>query len=473
MRRLRELLEGLPLNATNGDLNVPINGITADTRKLNPGDLFVAVRGQQFDGHDFIDQAVATGAAAVVIEPLHRVSAPVPVIVTGDTKAAFGRLSGAFHGHPSRKLKLIGVTGTDGKTSTTVLTAAVLRTAGLQTGHCTTVELHDGRSGEPNRAGFTTPQPPELQAFLARAVEAGSQAVVMEVSSHAMAMGRVEGCEFDVAVFTNLAPEHLDFHVTMEEYREQKARLFDGVRVGVINRDDPQADFFAARCKRPVFYSLAEAKDLSCTPEGSTFRIDSTAVHTHLLGRFNVRNWLAAAAAGLACGATLEHVARAAAEAQPVPGRMEHIDAGQPFTVYVDFAHTPQALATALDTIRELHPTGRVAAVYGHAGGRDPNHRRGLVEAAKGRANLHILTMDDPYHEDPITILDEMRRAATHLGVEFEAVLDRREAFQRAFAWARPGDTVLLAGRGHETVIVVGSQKIDFHDPTVARELLA
>lgn len=163
----------------------------------------------------------------------------------------------------------------------------------------------------------------------------------------------------------------------------------------------------------------------------------------------------------------------AAEQTQPVPGRMERMDAGQPFTVYVDFAHTPQALATALDTIRELHPGGRIAAVYGHAGGRDTHHRRGLVEAAKGRADVSILTMDDPYHEDPAAILEEMRTAALDLHVDFEAVLDRREAFKTAFAWARPGDTVLLAGRGHETVIVVGSQKIDFHDPTVARELLA
>jgi len=503
VKPLRHLLRGIPLVATTGDLTTAITGITADSRLVRPGDLFVALRGKQFDGHDFVDRAVALGAAAIVCEPPHRITVPVPVAITGDTKAALGRLSSAFYDHPSKKLQLIGVTGTDGKTSTTMLTAAVLRAAGVKTGHCTTIELYDGRASEPNRAGFTTPQPPELQAFLARCADAGCQAVVTEVSSHALAMGRVEGCEFDIAVFTNLAPEHLDFHRTMEEYREQKARLFEGVRTGVINGDDPQADFFAARCKQTLFYGFQEtsgirATDILCTSEGSAFRLQTAPgrlagettvpgsagilpagaigeipVNTRLLGRFNVRNWLAAAGAGLACGATLSAVAQAAARTPPVPGRMDRIDAGQPFSVYVDFAHTPQALATALDTIRELHPAGRVAAVYGHAGGRDPNHRRGLVEATKGRADLSILTMDDPYQEDPSAILDQMRLAARDLGVPFEPILDRREAFKRAFEWARTDDTVLLAGRGHETVIVVGSTQMEFHDPTVAKGLLA
>ena len=499
--QLAELLRELPALRVEGDLSVNIRGIVDDSRLVQPGDIFVALRGQQFDGHRYIHDALAKGAAVLVCQDWPGVDLGQSAVVqVEDSHKALGHLASAFYGHPSRQLRLIGVTGTDGKTSTTFLAAEILRAAGNRVGHCTTVEVHDGRSARPNEVGFTTPQAMDLQRLLRDMVDAQAQAAVVEVSSHALATGRVEGCEFDVAVFTNLAPEHLDFHLTMEEYRRQKMRLFaalGGPRtkpwepVGVINADDPSAPYFTASCSTPWHYGIehparVRAREVTLMPRGSRFLLETpegvTPVETHLLGRFNVRNWLAAAAAALACGARPEHVVAAARQVRPFPGRMEPLALGQPFSLYVDFAHTPQGLTAALDTLRELHQ-GKTIAVFGHAGGRDTSHRRGLVEVARSRrsdgqarCDLFILTMDDPHLEDPAAILEEMRAAALDMGCregeDFLSVPDRREAFAEAFRRAKPGDAVLLAGRGHERTIPLGSQKMPFHDATVARELL-
>lgn len=492
---LAKLLVDLPIVRVEGDPETVVTDIADDSRRVGNGSMFVALRGQQFDGHRFIPDVVARGASVVVCQEFPA-GAPRPqaVVQVEDSHKALGRLASGFFGHPSRKLQLIGVTGTDGKTSTTLLTAAILRAAGKQVGHATTVEVHDSLAPRPNMAGFTTLQAMELQSLLRDMVDAGAQAAVLEVSSHALATERVEGCEFDVAVFTNLASEHLDFHHTVEEYRRQKARLFDMLgptarhkpweSIGVVNADDPEAAFFAAHCARPKFCGIDHAADvratgIRCGPQGSRFTLEtaggSADVETRLLGRFNVRNWLAAATAGLAAGAALKDVAQAASLMEPVPGRMEQLDYGQPFSLYVDFAHTPQGLSAALQTLREIS-TGRTIAVFGHAGRRDTNHRRGLVEVAKAGCDLFILTTDDPYDEDPAAILEHMRQAAIGLGCregqDFLCVADRRAAFQTAFDLALPGDAVLLAGRGHETTIPLGKERIPFHDATVARELL-
>lgn len=489
------LLADVPTLSVSGDTSVVVRSITTDSRAIQPGDLFVALRGATFDGHRYVGEAVQRGAVAVIVEePVE--AGGVACAIVKDAHRTLGLISSAFCDHPSRKLRLIGVTGTDGKTSTTTMTAAILRAAGKRVGYSTTVEFHDSVSAHANEHVYTTPPAPTLQRLLAEAVEAGAEVMVLETSSHALAIERVAGCEFDVAVFTNLAREHLDFHGTMEEYRAAKLKLFQalgGTRgkafapVGVVNADDPSASYFLSAAPNAVRVGLdspsldVTARDLVCTPEGSWFLLDSpqgqAQVHTKLLGRFNVRNWLAASAAAMAAGATPEDVARAAAAMEPVPGRMERIDADQPFSVYVDFAHTPQGMTAALDTIRDMHPNGRSIAVFGHAGRRDPDHRRGLVEAARTRCDLFILTMDDPYDEDPMMILETMRREALAMGCvdgqDFLCVLDREEAFARAFELAHPGDAVLLAGRGHETTIPLGQEKLPFHDPTVARNLLS
>lgn len=489
---LHDLLHdlGAPLPAPNP----PITGITDDSRAVRPGDLFVALRGRAHDGHAFLAQAVAAGAAAVVCEQAPPADLGVPVVVVPDSHNALGRLAAAFYGHPSRRLKLIGVTGTDGKSTTVTLTAAALRLAGLRTAHLTTVDEHDGVSSRANAAGFTTPPAMAVQRFLRAAADNGCAAAVLEVSSHALATGRVAGCEFDVAVLTNLAPEHLDYHGTLETYRADKARLFrmlaeprtkSGVPTGVVNADDAHAGYFLGLAPRSVTFGLGpgatvRAEQVRPTPQGTGFLLRTPAgdatVGSRLLGRFNVYNWLAAAAAALAAGAGLRAIVEAAARTPAPPGRLERLKAGTPFDVFVDFAHTPQGLAAALDALRAF-TRGRLIAVFGHAGRRDPAHRRGLLQAARGRADTVVLTMDDPYDEDPAAILAQMRDAALDLGFaegrDLHCALDRRAAFAAAFALAAPGDTVLLAGRGHETHIPLDGTRLPFHDPTVARELLA
>lgn len=492
--QLRELLTGAGMDGALPDRDVPIRNITPDSREVGPGDLFVALPGRSTDGHRFLADAVARGAAAVVVERPPDADPGVPVVLVPDAHVALGELACAYYDHPARHLRLIGVTGTDGKTTTATLIASILRAAGHRVGHLTTVELHDGVSARPNQAGFTTPPAMEVQRALSEMVRQGATHAVLEVSSHALATGRVAGCEFKIAVFTNLAREHLDYHETMDQYRREKLRLFQaldgssgtfGDGVGVVNADDPSADHFLHHSPRAVTFSLQQPADYTADlvvygPEETSFRLVSpqgeVPIRTRLLGQFNVYNWLAAAAAAVSAGATLADVARAAEQQPPVPGRLEVISRGEPFWVYVDFAHTPQGLAASLDALRAAH-RGRIAAVFGHAGRRDSDHRSGLVEAARSRCDLFVLTMDDPYDEDPAAILEQMRQAALAAGCregeDFLAVPDRRAAFEAAFAWARPGDVVLLAGRGHETTIPLNGASLPFHDATVARDLLA
>ena len=496
LQTVRELIAELrPLSVT-GNPDTAVRSIVTDSRRVQPGDLFVALAGIQADGHRFIAAAVAAGAASVVCrQPPMGEPRPACLVVVEDTATALGLLASAYHGHPTRRMRLLGVTGTDGKTTTTLLTAAILRAAGHRTAHFTTVEFHNGVTARANQAGFTTPQAPELQSLLAEAAFSGATDAVLEVSSHALATGRVAGCEFDVAVFTNLAPEHLDYHPTLDDYRSAKLRLFDQLRqprhkphepVGVVNLDDPSAAQFIAAAPTALTWGLdtpadVTARSVALRPDGTDFTLvtphGETPIRTALLGRFNVRNWLAAATAAMACGAAPEHVAAAASVIAPPPGRMERLTVPRAFSVYVDFAHPPQGLGAAVATVNAIHPGHRPIVVFGHAGRRDTHHRRDLVAAAQQSGACFVLTMDDPYDEDPAAILEEMRREALALGcregTDFFCVLDRREAFSKAFSLADPGDAVLLAGRGHERAIPINGAEVPFHDATVALELLA
>lgn len=489
------LLKAVRPRAVRGAVPPVVTGITFDSRRVNPGDLFVAVPGFKTDGARFIPEALARGAVGVVVRTGVPVQAPF-VVEVDDPRAALADLSAAFYAHPSCSLRVVGVTGTDGKTTTCHLIGRLLRAAGCRVAVLTTVYVALDDDVRPNPFGHTTPEAPELQAWLAGAVRAGAAYAVIEVSSHALALDRVRGVEFDVAVFTNLTPEHLDFHGTFEAYRAAKGRLFEGLgsgtkpvpKFGVVNADDPNAGYFRRVCPVPVIdYGLdrpgaaVSGRLLGLGPGGSRFEVRLPdgrryEVATRLPGRFNVYNWLAAVGAVYALGLNLEFLPDAAPGIGPVTGRLTEVEAGQPFRVVVDFAHTPAALEAVLETLRGQGPR-RVAVVVGHAGGRDPNNRPRLAEVAGRLADFVVITMDDPYDEDPAAIAAAMASALEAAGRrrdrDFQVVLDRREAIRRALAWAGPGDLVLVAGRGHEQFIPVGGRRIPFDDAAVVRELLA
>lgn len=477
-----------------GDPGSGISGIAFDSRRVNRGDLFVAIPGYKLDGRQFVQQALARGAAAVVSEPPVPNTAEAASIIVPSARSALADLAAAFYGHPSRELTLVGITGTDGKTSVTQLLSTVLEAAGKRTGWLTTVDLKVGPEHRPNDFQHTTPEAVGVQSFLRELVDARVEVALLEVSSHALALERVRGCELDLAIFTNLSPEHLNFHRGMAEYLAAKLRLFTmlqepghkpGSRHGVVNADDPRAAQVRAACPSPVLtYGLdnpadVTASELRLSESGASFTLSTSAgqadVSSPLLGRFNVLNWLAAAAAAHALGIGPEIVARAAAAAGPVPGRMERIRQGQPFLVVVDFAHTPQALEMALRTLR-AHTPGRILLLFGNAGERDPASRPTMGGLAAELADFFVISMDDPLHEDPASIAEQAadgaRQAGAALGRDFTIELDRRRAIQMLLEQAQPGDTVLLAGKGHEPRMLIGDARLPWDDRQVVTELL-
>ena len=489
-----DLLNETEILETRGDLGVEVTGIATDSRTVAPGEIFVAVPGQHVDGRAFIAQAVEAGAAGIVCEPPGPSGLPVPVVLVPDANRAIAELAGAFYGHPSRNLGLVGVTGTDGKTTTTHLIAAILNAAGVRTGMISTVAMNVGNGEVRNRTSHTTPQATVIQRSMAQMRATGASVVALEVSSHALALGRVVGCSFDCAVFTNLAPEHLDFHGTIDNYRASKAILFSQLdqssgkrwgKLGVVNRDDASATAMQAATKAACLgFGMTPEADVWAEPIRSTLHSTAFRVHapfgvatleTRLAGRHNVYNWLGAIAAAHHFGASLDDAVRAAGEFRGVPGRLEELRCGQPFEVFVDFAHTPQALATTLDLLRS-QKKGRLIVLFGQAGGRDLGNRRRMASAVAERADLAILTSDDPYDEDPQSIVDDL--AATMVGhgwsenKRFWRIVERRAAIAFALNLARRDDCVLLAGRGPEEHTVIRGEKIPLVDADVAREVL-
>ncbi|MCC7107464.1 MAG: UDP-N-acetylmuramoyl-L-alanyl-D-glutamate--2,6-diaminopimelate ligase [Chloroflexi bacterium] len=490
-----ELLRPLPAaRLVHGSPDTPIGGIAFDSRRVQPGDLFVAMPGLVNDGRAFAAQAAERGAAAVVAQsPLPDVTGPALVEVPS-ARPALADLAAAFHDDPSSRLTLVGVTGTDGKTSVTQLISAVLEAGGRRTAWLTTVDLKIGEERRLNAYSHTTPEAVGVQGFLAEAADAGADVAVLETSSHALAQDRVRGCQFDVAVFTNLSPEHLNYHGTLEAYRDAKAHLFAmlgeptskrGPRTGIVNADDPASAAMRAACPQPVLsYGVRQPSDVRATDlelheRGAIFTLQTPTgaarVSTRLLGRFNVLNWLAAATVGHALGIGPELVATAASALPPVRGRMEPVEAGQPFSVIVDFAHTPQALANALQTVRQ-HTRGRVLLAFGLAGERDPASRPVMGRLAAEMADFFAITTDDPLFEDPADIAAAIAAGAQAAGAtegeRFAIQLDRREAIRTLLERAEPGDCVLLAGKGHEPRMLVRDQRLPWDDRAAALELL-
>ena len=438
-----------------------VTTVVHDTRQLRPGALFCCVPGAHVDGHDLAAEAVRHGASALVVE--RSVGAGVPELRVPSVRDALGPVAAAFWGHPSRSMHVVGVTGTSGKTTTTHLLAAIFRAAGWST------EVIGTLSG-----ARTTPEAPELQERLAEALAAGRSAVAMEVSSHALALGRVRATHFEVAVFTNLSHDHLDFHRDLDDYFEAKAQLFTPAYTdaAVVNVDDPRGRELLARAGVPTEgYGLDDASDLEVGSTSSRFRWRGEAVQLPLGGRFNVSNALAAATAAARLGLGPAVIAEGLAAAPPVPGRFEPVDEGQPFAVLVDYSHKPGALAGALAAAREAAAGGRVILVFGAGGDRDASKRPEMGEVAARLADRVLLTSDNPRGEDPLAIIDAIRSGMT-AAVDCTVEPDRATAIALAVGDARPGDVVLIAGKGHEAVQVIGDRSVPFDDREAARTAL-
>jgi UDP-N-acetylmuramoyl-L-alanyl-D-glutamate--2,6-diaminopimelate ligase len=438
-----------------------ITSVVHDTRQVTRGALFCAVRGAQVDAHSLVGAAVEQGAVAVLVE--RAVDVRVPELRVASVRDALGPVAAAFWGHPSRDLPVVGVTGTSGKTTTTHLLGAIGRAHGWTTAVIGTLT-----------GPRTTPEAPELQAMLAAERDAGHDAVAMEVSSHALALGRVRSTRFAVAVFTNLSQDHLDFHRDLDDYFEAKALLFtpEYAAAAVVNLDDPRGVELAGRALVPtVGYSLADAEDLEVGPTRSRFRWRGVLVELPLGGRFNVSNALAAATAAEQLGLPHAAIAAGLAAAPAVPGRFESIDEGQPFTVVVDYSHKPGALAAALEAAREGVRGGRLLLVFGAGGDRDASKRPEMGEVAARLADRVLLTSDNPRSEDPLAIIDAVRAGMQRTDT-LTVEPDREAAIALAIAEAEPGDAVVIAGKGHEAVQVVGDEQRPFDDRAVARSVL-
>ena len=483
---LEELLDGVAVREITGDASRPITGLHYDSRKIQPGDVFIAIRGEAADGHLFIPQALQRGAAGVVCE------SPVMAASNGETvwarvqnsRRALASASATFYAHPGRELNLVGITGTNGKTTTAFLIDSIFREAGKLSGLFGTVEyrLGDRRLPAPN----TTPESLDLQAHLAELRSLGGTHAVLEVSSHALEMDRVYACPFGVAVFTNLTRDHLDFHGTMEAYFAAKRRLFTGLGTeppewAVLNADDPRSEELA-RCgsRNVLLYGFAGDAGVRpeepAAPNSGNFRMRTPwgawECRSALLGRPNVYNLLSAAAAALAAGFSIQDVERGLAALRSVPGRLERIDAGQPFLVLVDYAHTDDALRKLLETARELTRAGRVITLFGCGGDRDRAKRPLMGEAAGSLSDLVVLTSDNPRTEDPLAIIAQARVGVERAGGRLLVEPDRAAAIHAAVREARPGDIVLIAGKGHENYQVIGGEKAPFDDRVVAGEAL-
>lgn len=454
---------GLAVRDVRGDTSVRVTGITHDSRAVRPGWIFCCMRGGTVDGHDFAAAAVSAGASALLTE--RPVCEDIAEVVVEDSRVAAGPLSSAVFDHPSRSMTVVGVTGTNGKTTTTHLLASIFEAAGLTPGIIGTLS-----------GAKTTPEAPELQTLLAGMREGGTRAVAMEVSSHALALRRVDGTRFAAAVFTNLGRDHLDLHQSDARYFAAKARLFDPefTDLGIVNLDDDRGRMLAGSASvRIVGYSIADVTDIVADADRHRYRWRGHDVTVPLGGRFNVSNSLAAATTAVALGLDLDAVVAGLAAVAPVAGRFEAIDAGQPFRVVVDYAHTPDGLREVLASAREVVPDGRVIVVFGCGGDRDADKRPAMGEVAALLADTVVVTSDNPRSEDPGSII-----AAVLDGVPSDyrrtviSEPDRRAAIGMAFGAARAGDVVVIAGKGHEATQTTGATVVPFDDRAVARELL-
>jgi UDP-N-acetylmuramoyl-L-alanyl-D-glutamate--2,6-diaminopimelate ligase len=486
----QQLLDGAEVLAVSGDPRVSC--VEYDSRRVRPGCAFVAMRGETSDGNRFIDQAIGAGAVAVVTDSAaEKPRAGVGWAVVQHGRRALARVSANFYKKPAERLAITGITGTNGKSTTAFLIEAILKAARRKSALIGTIEYHV--AGKVLPAPHTTPEALDLNRIFSEALGNGATEGVMEVSSHALAQERVFGIPFDVAVFTNLTRDHLDYHGTMEDYFKAKRLLFEGCgtdppRAVVTNIDDESgaklAEFSRKRSSVVLKYGWERgdlhASNVEITTRGTRFDIVTPEakipVFSALIGRVNVYNILAAAGAAYARGCSAESIAKGVGSLACVPGRFERVDCGQPFTVVVDYAHTDDALrnltALARELVSEAGGEGRVITVFGCGGDRDRKKRPMMGEAAGSGSDLVVLTSDNPRSEDPLAIMNDAVVGLQKTGVKYRVEADRRKAIGIAIAEARPGDIVLLAGKGHEKVQVTREGSVPFDDLEVAREAL-
>jgi len=502
-RPLSELLAALPQATLHGDPKVLITGITEDSREVKPGNLFVAYRGMAVDGHQFIAEAIQREAAAVVVEEAKEegslcfppLSPAFPFVHVPSGREALAHLCAAWHGFPARRMAMIGVTGTDGKTTTVNLIYHILCAAGHRAGMISTVNAVIGEGVYDTGLHTTTPDSPDVQRYLAEMVAAGTAHAVLEATSEGLAQHRVSACDFDVTVVTNITHEHLYAHGTFEAYREAKAMLFRGLasayrkqgvsKVSVLNADDPSYGYLRAiPADGYLSYALDRpagimASHIRHAPQALTFTartpVGDFPVQTPLIGRYNVYNCLAAIGVGMALDAPVEAMQAGIRALKGISGRMERMDCGQPFTVIVDFAHTPGALEQALKTVREL-AQGRVWVVFGCAGLRDVGKRPMMGELAARLADFTVLTAEDPRTEPLGEIMAQIaagcERGGGREGERYWRIGDRGEAICFALEHARPGDLVLVTGKGHERSMCFGTTEVPWSDQEAVREAL-
>lgn len=475
--KLWKLYEGVPCRI-EGEASTDISGIAYDSRKVNPGDLFFCISGFRTDGNKYAAEAVRRGAAAVASERVHP-ELDVPQVIVNNARSSMAQASAAFYGRPAEHMRMIGVTGTNGKTTTTYMLKRIGEFSGHKVGLIGTIRNMIGSEQLP--AERTTPESPDLQKLLREMLDKGCDMVVMEVSSHSLALDRTFGIPFEAGIFTNLTQDHLDFHGSMEEYLKAKVRLFEQSRVSIINEDDRWATSVIPHAAGEYrTYGVRGASDykavhIDLTPGATAYQLRSpdnnpVCINVPIPGMFTVYNSLAASAAALELGISQDTIAAALHDMPPVDGRFEVLGTrGHDFTLILDYAHTPDSLENTLETVREF-AKGRVVAVFGCGGDRDRTKRPQMGRIAADLSDFAFVTSDNPRTEDPNAIIGDIL-AGLPDGAQFEAITDRRDAIRKAIAGARSGDVIVLAGKGHETYQEINGVKHDFDEKIVVEKI--
>ncbi|MDK2809921.1 MAG: UDP-N-acetylmuramoyl-L-alanyl-D-glutamate--2,6-diaminopimelate ligase [Petroclostridium sp.] len=475
---LKDLTSIIEHEYVNGDQNAEISGIAYDSRRVKPGDLFVCIKGFKVDGHEFISQAIGQGAAAVIVEKEVE-DVKVPMIKVKNSRRALALISAAFFGNPSSKFKLIGVTGTNGKTTTTYLIKTILEQGGSKVGLIGTNQNMIGDKVLP--AERTTPESLELQQLFSDMVKEKVDYVVMEVSSHSLELNRVDGCNFEIGIFTNITQDHLDFHVTMENYLKAKTTLFKRCKKGIINIDDSSSEYILnnGTCEMITFGIDKEAdihaKDIEISEKGVKFDVDtpygSKFIELGIPGRFSVYNALGSIGACLALGISLEQIQQGLKQAKGVPGRAQIVETGKDFTVLIDYAHTPDGLENILNTVNGF-AKGRVVTLFGCGGDRDKTKRPIMGEIAGKLSDFCIITSDNPRTEDPLQILNHIEEGIKKTDCSYVVIENRFEAIKYALENAKKDDVIVLAGKGHETYQILKDRVIHFDEKEIVESIL-